>query len=162
MLKAGDSCSFRRSDGTYCNGIILKIKNDSATVKFNSRNDERKYGLKIIQTSRLMIENEEAYDYSNNNQSIYGHIIQPVTEKFEFNQLTHPDKSFKSDSVKLDSEKFVHKNSEFKSKISSFHINHLICILLVLFFIMFGCIAYLIFDHYEYLKTVSTENLMLQ
>jgi hypothetical protein len=25
-----------------------------------------------------MIENEEAYDYSNNNQSIYGRIIQPV------------------------------------------------------------------------------------
>ena len=51
-----------------------------------------------------MIENEEAYDYSNNNQSIYGHVIQPVTEKFEFNQLTHPDKSFKSDSTKKDSE----------------------------------------------------------
>jgi hypothetical protein len=157
MLKAGDSCSFRRSDGTYCNGIILKIKYDSATVKFNSRNDERKYGLKIIQTSRLMIENEEACDYSNNNQSIYGHIIQPVTEKFELNQLTNPDKSFKSDSVKL-----VHKNSEFKSKISSFHINNLMCFLLFLFFIMFGCISYLIFDHYEYLKAVSTENLMLQ
>jgi hypothetical protein len=160
MLKADDLCSFRRSDGTYCNWIILKIKNDSATVKFNSRNDERKYGLKIIQTSRLMLENEEANDYSNNNQSIYGHIIQPVNEKFELNQLTNPDKSFKSDSVKQDSEKLFHKNSEFKSKISSFHINNLMCILL--FLLMFGCISYLIFDHYEYLKAVSTENLMLQ
>ena len=26
MLKAGDSCSFRRRNGTYCNGIILILK----------------------------------------------------------------------------------------------------------------------------------------
>ena len=157
-MQAGDSCSFRRSDGNICNGIIESIKKDSVIVKFNSRHDPNKFGLKKVHMRRLFVEIKEENDYSiHQHQSVYDYCLYSDTKKVGDNQLIPVINSEDTVNTKLsvntENVMKIVENNFNKRDTNSF--NHFKWILFLLFIIMFGCMFYLLHDHYKYLKAVS-------
>jgi|688.fasta_scaffold541952_1 hypothetical protein len=164
MFKHGDSCSFRRSDGSICNGIIDSIKKDSVIVKFTSRHDHRKFGLKEIHFTSLIVETKGEDDYSFiNYQSVSEYCIKSNAKNIEMNQSFTPIFHSMPTTVDIE-EKSVRMADKILNQIvpsNTSYFNHFMWIFFFLFTIMFGCIFYLVYDHYNYLKAVSIEYLTL-